>query len=340
MKENIILIDWIQTEKWNFQNLINKYTGEKWTCVGVSANGSQSRMIKKLISVYLKLFVFPFKIFLSRKKYNKVLAWQQFLGLILAFYCNVFKVKKYPKLYIMTFIYKPKSGIVGKVYFKFMRYILRSNYIEKVICFSKSEMKYYSELFGVDENKFDFCLYAVDGEEKNTTDLDDLKKNQDKRYLLSVGRSNRDYEFLINSLTNSPYNLVILCDKLAEKSQGNIEIYNNVFGEEYLEYLKNCVAVVIPLKDENISSGQFVFLKAMEYGKPVIITENITIHEYVENEYNGLIINKNKDSLVEAIEKIWNNAQYYSKISDNAKNNYKDKFSFDSFAKSIANIIK
>lgn len=142
MKENVILIDWIQLKKWNFEDLINEYTDEKWTRLGVSANGSQSGVVKKFICVYFKYFTFPFKVFLNRKKYEKVLAWQQFFGLILAFYCKLFKVKEFPKVYIMTFIYKPKNGVVGKIYFKFIRYILSSKCIEKIICFSKSEIKH------------------------------------------------------------------------------------------------------------------------------------------------------------------------------------------------------
>lgn len=339
MKENIILIDWLQLKEWNFQELINKYTNEKWTYLGVNANGSQNGALKKIFSVYFKLFTFSFKIFLNRKKYLKVLAWQQFLGLILVFYFNIFKVKEFPKLYIMTFIYKPKKGLIGKIYFKFIKYILNSKYIEKVICFSNSEIKYYSNLFGVDSTKFEYCLYAVDPQQESLADENTSEEIVNKNYFLSVGRSNRDYPFLIDSLVGTSYHVVILCDKLEQRQEDNIKIYNNVFDEEYLSYLKNCLAVIIPLKDENISSGQFVFLKAMEYGKPVIITENKTIHEYIKNEYNGLVINKDKNSLIAAMEKLLNDPTYYIDISNNAKKHYKENFSFDSFVRSISSII-
>lgn len=339
MKKNIILTDWSLNEDWKFKDLLNEYTDFKWIALGINICGGQNCHIKKIINVYLKYFIFSLNIFLNRKKYKNIIAWQQFLGLIFAFYCKVFKVKIFPKLYIMTFIYKPKKGLVGKIYFKFIESTLNSKYIEKVICFSKYEIQYYSNLFNVQVEKFDYCIYGIDSEINSFSNKDIVRDTTNNKYFLSVGRSNRDYEFLINSLENSKYNIVILCDELKNLKKNNIEIYNNIFGENYLSYLKKCTAVVITLKDENISSGQLVFLKAMELGKPVIITKSNTINEYIIDGYNGLIINKDKNSLLEAMSKLLTNSKYYNEISNNALDYYKERFSFDSFVKSIANII-
>lgn len=75
---------------------------------------------------YAKYFLVPMKIAKDHKNYNKVLAWQQFYGLILAFYFRMFRVKNAPEIVVLTFIYKPKKSFVGKVYDKFMRYIVTS----------------------------------------------------------------------------------------------------------------------------------------------------------------------------------------------------------------------
>lgn len=49
------------------------------------------------------------KIAKDHKNYNKVLAWQQFYGLILAFYFRMFHVQDVPEIVVLTFIYRPKA---------------------------------------------------------------------------------------------------------------------------------------------------------------------------------------------------------------------------------------
>ena len=52
----------------------------------------------------------------------------------------------------MTFIYKPK----GRLYHKFIGYALSSTYVDKIICFSKEECKYYSDLFNIERKNLNF----------------------------------------------------------------------------------------------------------------------------------------------------------------------------------------
>lgn len=94
------------------------------------------------------------KIAKDHKNYNKVLAWQQFYGLILAFYFRMFHVHNTPEIVVLTFIYKPKKSFVGKVYDKFMRYIVTSGYIKYFVVFSESEKKRYADYFDVPEAQF------------------------------------------------------------------------------------------------------------------------------------------------------------------------------------------
>lgn len=332
-KKNVILVDWIPKKDWNFKILISKYTNVEWEVVAYKANGAQNNFFKKLFNTYLKQLYFSFKIFIKRENYNTLIAWQQFFGLIFAFYCELFKVKKYPKLIIMTFIYKPKKGFIGKVYYKFMKQCLASKYIDKVICFSKIEVEYYSKLFDIEKSKFEFCLYGIEKEnDKNNESM--------QQYFLSAGRSNRDYEFLINSLHDSKYEIKIICDTLENKKIGNVEILNNVYGEKYLTYLKKCMAVVISLDDENISSGQLVFLKAMELGKPIVITRSNAIEGYILDNYNAFIINKNKNELLDTLELLTTNKSEYDRISENAKQYFEEYLTYDKFVKSIAEIFE
>ena len=85
-----------------------------------------------------------------------ILCWQQFYGIALAFLFRLFKVRKRCKLVIMTFIFKPKSGFLGKLFKWFVYYSISSKYVDAIICTSKAEISLYAETFGVDASIFNF----------------------------------------------------------------------------------------------------------------------------------------------------------------------------------------
>ena len=330
--KNIILIDFPKKENWEFKQVLEKETNLEWNEVETVSN-QRRKNVFSTICRYFKYFTLPLSIFIDRKKYEKIIAWQQFYGLLYAFYCRILHSKKYNKLIIMTFIYKAKKGLIGKIYYKFMKFIVQSKYIDVFICFSKKECKDYAKIFNVKEEKFQFCTLGLESIE---IDKDKIKQRD---YILSCGRSNRDYEFLYNALKDTDYKLKILSDECKLKNEKNIEIYNNIFNEEYYKMLEESYIVVIPLMDENISSGQLAILQAMQLGKPIICTKSSTVTDYIKNGINGFIVKKEKNELLEKIQELYNNKELYTEISKNEKEFFKENFSINSLGKQISKII-
>ena len=62
----------------------------------------------------------------------------------------------------------------------------------------------------------------------------------------------------------------------------NIEILADCHDNDFFRELAKCKAVIVPLEDTHISSGQLVIIQAMMYGKPVVVTENDTVKDYVD----------------------------------------------------------
>lgn len=191
-KENVILIDYDAPNDWEFHKAIEKATGNKWRVYKAVSNENHGGVLQKFIR-YAKYFLVPMKIAKDHKNYNKVLAWQQFYGLILAFYFRMFRVKNAPEIVVLTFIYKPKKSFVGKVYDKFMRYIVTSGYIKYFVVFSESEKKRYADYFDAPEARF---VFETLGYEDKTQEVPIC--NPDNVYL-AAGRSNRDYKFLVDA---------------------------------------------------------------------------------------------------------------------------------------------
>lgn len=338
MEKNCILVDWKPSSGWDFQEELQKQTNQTWDVLGLNANAAFRSKIQKILRHYVPYFLFPLQIFFIRNRYQIIMGWQQFFGLILAYYCKLFRVRKYPKIIILTFIYKEKKGIIGKKYFSFMKKILQSKYIYKIIVYSQHEKDYYTDFFSLPEGIIEHCLYA-DSEGtavKNKYIQENNQRTVDTAYFIAPGRSNRDYDFLVQELANSKYRVRIICDNYkSKKDADNITIYSNVFGEQYTQMMKDAYAVIVPLSDENISSGQLVFLKAMQYGKPIIVTANKSITDYVKNDFNGIIVEKDGSQLRKKMEQLLENADYYNTISCNGVSYYNQYFNTGAFVRQI-----
>lgn len=324
MRDNIVLADFDCKADWKFIDGLRDETGENYTVKKLVSNKNHAGKFQNLIR-YFKYFLLPLEVFVKRKRYSKVIAWQQFFGLILALYCRFFNVKDGPDIYIMTFIYNQK----GKLYESFVRYCLGCKYVKRVFVYSESEVGYYAELFGISEKMFKGIELGID-------DVSDRFEIGDNGRYLTAGRSNRDYDFLLDNWDENT-GLDVICDCLNERDRGNICFYRDVVDDRYLEMLSKCHAVVISLKDEKVSSGQLVILQAMMLRKPVICTFNSTISSYIDNYKDGLIIDKNRDSLLRAMEYV---DEHYTVLIENGRAKFEAKYSVYQVGVSVGRVVK
>lgn len=338
MKKNCIVVDFVPDSKWvfgeNFIQMVSDEINGKWIIDGYDACGKQQTIFDQ-IKRYFNYFWVGFKYFRIRNEVNVILSYQQFYGIIMAYFCALFHVKKSFKLVVMTFIYNPKSGFVGKIYDKFVRMAVESNYIDRIICFSKAECEEYKMYFNNAEDKFTSTLLGKGSH--------GLKKTVVSDYIVSAGRSNRDYEFLINVLKDTDYQVKIICDCISDTIRNNlpsnIQILNNTFGNEYLDILVNAKCVVIPLFNENISSGQLVLIQAMEAGVPVIVLGTKALDEYIADGKNGFLLKKDKRQLLDTIEGLYSDEERYDEVSANAMKYYYENHTVEAMARSIAGIV-
>lgn len=332
--KNVLLIDSDYDEADGCVKGLEETTGEHWDVALYENN--------KIYGAkrYLKFFTVAFRTLLEGKKYagKTVLCWQQFYGIAIAFFSRLLHVKKRFKLVIMTFIYKPKSGLTGNIFYRFVRYAVTSKYVDKIILTTKSEKEMYKEIFEVSDDLFGFARCGAVAYEPEQF-KDPLLKGRD--YIFSTGRSNRDYTFLMDSIADTDYHLIIACDSLEADSKKNIEIRRNLFGKDMLRYMKNARAVVIALEDDRIAAGQLVLLHAMNMGVPVIITRSHGVtDDYVIDGYNGLVIEKSKESLLEALDKIFHDEELYCRLSENGQREFESHYTYYAMGKTIGEIVK
>ncbi len=331
-RENVLLLDSAPQPEWNFRELLEKETGEKWKIWHINSHFSDSGFKKKL-----KFFLFPLKILLHRKELGSILSYQQFYGLFLAFYSEIFHLKKRNRLVVTTFIYRPKQGWKGKLYHWFIRKAVCSEALDVIVCFSSTEPAYYAKLLQVPPEKFVYVPLGIGDLGRYSEEI----PAPEKRFILSVGKSNRDYDFLVDALRDTPYQVRILSDTYFRKDTGdNVRIYGNTFGEDYYRMLADCYCVVVPLQDVHVSAGQFVFLQAMMFGKPMITTASETVTDYITDGENGLIISKNKEELLECLQKLYQQPVLYRSLAREGRCQFLGKYSLESMAARIGDILR
>lgn len=331
--ENLILVDFKYDKDWDFKLNLEKKTGLDFECILVDSNMWQGKITK--IIRYCSYFLLPLYIIFFYRKVKNVVAWQQFYGLLYAFWCRLLHLNKPEKLIVTTFIYKEKSGFLGKLYKKFITYIVESNNVDYFICYSKSECEYYSSIFENSSDRFIECrLTELDVSNKYSQYIDDGE------FYVSAGRSNRDYDFLCDAFSNMyTRKLFIISDTYHnDKISKNIQILNSIHGDSYFELLAKSKAVIIPLKANNtISSGQLVMIHSLMLGKICVVTDTKQSREYIEHNFDGILIDNNRfqlDSVLSQIEQC-----KYEYITKNAREAYVAKYKSENLSAIISTFI-
>ena len=120
--------------------------------------------------------------------------------------------------------------------------------------------------------------------------------------------------------------LVKLEDKIKEYSlEDNVIITGPLYKEEKQEALVDCDLFVMPSKYESFTTSG---LEAMACSKPLVLTKNNHIHDWVDGNV-GLACDDNKDSLREAIEKVLFDEDLSLIFARNGQKRIKEKYNWD-----------
>lgn len=166
-----------------------------------------------------------------------------------------------------------------------------------------------------------------------------------KDYILSIGRSNRDFDFLVE-VWKSPllarHTLVILSDTWMPTTSlpKNIIWQNNIVGEASRVWFKYATACITPIDDGNIASGDTVLLTGMMHAKPTIITTPSTLAEmYILDGENGICVPKDADKAAERIATVLNSNEQLMLLGQAARKSYLQNFSRESMGRAIGEVL-
>ncbi len=150
--------------------------------------------------------------------------------------------------------------------------------------------------------------------------------NRSNNNVISVGRleNQKNFAQLVSFFENSEYKIDIfgegsLQKKLiheAEIKNVNLEIHNPIPNNDLLKLLRNYKFFI---STSSFEGNPKAILEAMAAGCVVLAMENPNVAEIIEDNFNGIIINKNKN-LIKLLESLENDYEKLRYLSDNAIN--------------------
>ena len=333
-KKNIVLIDSSAEEGRDFIKGLEDATHKKWELIVETSNDRRSK--GKEFKRYLKYFWIPFRTFLKRKQYGDIVAWQQFYGIMFAFYCRLFHVQKVNKLIVMSFIYKEKTGLKGKLYKWLIKYVVTSNYVDCFTSVASVQCDKFSKIFNVPKDKFRFIPWGI-------TDFNSSYENlkvESKPYFFCAGRSNRDWNIVFDTFGNSELPCkFIYSDKNYDGKYDNINVVSNVPDDEYFSLSINSYCVIISIDNCNLAGGEITILNAMQFGKPVILIQDNPHNDYVHEGITGFVVPKDKNAILKVARLLYSDKELQKEMSVNARLFYERNYTIYSVGNAIGEII-
>ena len=127
----------------------------------------------------------------------------------------------------------------------------------------------------------------------------------DDGFVLAAGRTLRDYQTLLRAAPRIDRPITIICgftDLEESDMPPNVTLLYEVSREFYLDQVRRCTLVALPLLKTGRSTGQVVMLEAMALGKPVVTTNSPGTVDYIRDGENGRLVPVgDADALADAV---------------------------------------
>jgi len=155
-----------------------------------------------------------------------------------------------------------------------------------ILANSSAEVKPLARRFGVEEER---VLYVP----MHTNIHEPHYEKSDGDFIFSAGRTWRDYGTLLRAAPMIRGRVVIICgkDDLADmRVPESVRVLREARRELYLDHLRRCALVVLPLLPVERATGQVVLLEAMALGKAVVASDVGGVRDHLRDGVNGLLV--------------------------------------------------
>ncbi len=266
----LCLVDWTVTNRWIWEYLPQSTDQVDFLFIPTQADKYSG--YGKLISYYPAFARLGLRALLRLKNYDLVVAWEGKNGVPLAFLRSLLGIKS-PPMVIINFVLKGKV-VLDNLWF--IQFALRS--VDLITCVSKKELDDYPQKTNLPRSRFTQLLtFQPDYHEKVWPDYDD--------YILSAGRSHRDYATFFRAVQDTPVQAMVNARLFNVKNltiPENVQFNPFLPRDEFTAMVRKARFAVVSLFPVQHASGETFLLECMAAGKPVIATETYSTVDFIQ----------------------------------------------------------
>ncbi|MEO1229135.1 MAG: glycosyltransferase family 4 protein [Myxococcota bacterium] len=159
--------------------------------------------------------------------------------------------------------------------------------IERFLVFSSMEKRLYADYLEIPDDRITFLHWGIRPPEP-LEETDAPKRD----FLLSVGRTRRDYKVLIRAMARLPHRHAIIVSS-PEHVAGvdippNVEVKIEIPFGEVLSLTQACRFSVLPLATSDLPFGHGTLVLAMFMKKPIIVSKSVGFEDYITHDKSAL----------------------------------------------------
>ncbi len=330
-KVNVILSDREARACETFRRGLEAGSGEKWEVWACVSNKGRSRGYN--VVRYFKYVFFPLLAYWKRGSYGTIFAWQQFYAVGFCFWARLLGGKVENRVVGKNLIYRAKKGLAGRIYLKWLKYATGSDVREEYTVSSEAYRDMVAAETGVGRERLKYVPFGKEDFTQTSEAEAERTENRDWEagsYALALGRSNRDYDWMVESLAGTGRRVHIISDEYRPKGAlpENVRVSGNLSGLAVLPYLRDAATMILPLKDGTMDSGETVLLMGYMFSKPVVVTgPSCLAEDYVDDGRTGLVIPKTGEALRTALERLDREEGLAARLGAAARETYERKYS-------------
>ncbi|TWI64346.1 glycosyltransferase involved in cell wall biosynthesis [Pseudoduganella lurida] len=243
------------------------------------------------------------------------------------------------QIVLLGFILTPRTTpLANRLRLAYFRCVMA--FVDKLICHSSTERERYRALFANGRTEVFYIPHGT-----HIHGREEAPAPAAEPYILTAGRSGRDYGTLFAAVDGLPVALHVVCDSDAPLAglhvPANVTVLRQCYDGDYVEQLKNARFVVVPLGVADISAGQMVLLQAMAFHKAAVITHTLTVADYATDGVEALLVPQGDATAMRAaIVRLLDDPAYTAQMADRAMAAFDERFCMKAFVRNLVAAIR
>ena len=268
----------------------------------------------------IKFLISFFQLFKTTKYYNAVLFSSSNFYTLLAL--PIHKIlRPRTQLFMFDLILKRPNSSIERILANFKGWMLR--FAEGFLMINKY-WDGYKKYYGLQTEKCHYIPFKP-----NNYNIYHEFKTHNKGYVLCCGSSQRDIDTLIQAAATTKTLFKILLPTTFVQVHnarytntdlpGNIEIISNYLDKRaWYRFMADCFCVVIPIIEDTLQpAGISVYLEAMLFRKPVIITAGSSTIGLLDDSLAMIVAPKSPSAIAKALKNLETDKSLYKRLADN-----------------------